>query len=68
MFKKLTVDSVLSQFNKAVTDLEKVEAQQAAEAVGLGAKINELKAQRDEAVAEADRARSVREKIKALLV
>ena len=64
---KPTVDTILTQFNQTVAQLEKVRAEREAAADAAAATIAELELQRADSLKEAGRAASVAAKISALL-
>jgi hypothetical protein len=64
---KVTVDTILTQFNQTVAQLEQVRAEREAAADAATAAIAELEAQRVDSMKEAGRAASVAAKISALL-
>jgi hypothetical protein len=64
---KVTVDTILAQFNQTVAQLEQVRAEREAAADAAAVTIAELEVQRVDSLKEAGRAASVAAKISALL-
>ena len=64
---KVTVDTILAQFNETVAQLEQVRAEREAAADAASATIAELELQRADSLKEAGRAFAVAVKIRALV-